>query len=78
MEPLNEQFRVGLDAGLWVKVSIQRLPGSWDSEHPKGIGQALAALDPPRTLQPSLAEKRQDATISSVSEAAVHSFFLPA
>lgn len=77
MDPLNQQFRVGLGAGPWVMVSIQQLPGCWDPEHPKGIRQALVALDPPGTLQLGLAEKRQDATISRVSEAAVHSFFSP-
>jgi len=68
MQPLNQQFREGLGAGPLVTVSIQRLPESWDPEHPRGISQALADLDQAGTLQAGLAEKRQDATVSRVSE----------
>lgn len=75
VEPLKQPFRAGLGAGPLVTVSIQQLPGSWDTEHLEGISQARAALHSPGTLQPGHAEKRQDETISRVSEAVGHRFF---
>lgn len=41
----------------------------------KDISQACAVLDSPGTLHPGLAGKRQDETVSRVSEAVIHRFF---